>query len=291
MKPKHIVTDAAPTVRMTKAEANRKNSFKSTGPKTQIGKNNVRLNAVKHGFYSHEMIIRRENEAEIEKLQRDLHAQMLPKTALQKLAFKQICYCAWGCELGARLDMRRVNALLFPPEEQESSTDAVRDPAMDSWYAASPEALRAGVRFLDHLKSEVQHRGSVPEDLKDSVRKGFGPGFLDLLDQPKSPISKDSLLLAHHLVRHAGTFKRPLPPIAGAAPEVIVDPQQSLLATLKLIELMKEFLVGLRQMDNRTLQAAARVSAGDSPPRHFASATRALQRAVDWYQYLLANNL
>ena len=59
---------------------------------------------------------------------------------------------------------------------------------------------------------------------------------------------------------------------------------------LKLIELKKQFLVDLRQMDNRT-QAAARVSAGDSPPRHFASATRALQRAVDWYQYLVANNL
>ena len=72
---------------------------------------------------------------------------------------------------------------------------------------------------------------------------------------------------------------------------MIVDPQQSLLATLKLIKLMKEFLVDLRQMNNRTLSAAARVSAGDSPPRHFASATRALQRAVKSYQYLVANNL
>ncbi len=276
---------------MSKPESNRENSRESTGPKTQIGKNNVRLNAVKLGFYAKEMIIRRENKAKIEKLQRDLHAQMLPKTALQKLAFKQICYCAWGCELGALLDMRRVNALLFPPEEQESSPDTGRDPTMDSWYAASPEDLRKGVHFLDHLKIEVERGGRVPEDLKDSVRKGFGPRFLDLLDQPKSPNSHDALLLAHHLFRHAGTFKRPLPPIAGAAPEVIVDPQQSLLATLKLIELMKEFLVGLRQMDNRTLQAAARVSSGDSPPRHFASATRALQRAVDWYQYLVANNL
>ena len=290
MKRDNTVTDAAPTVRMTKAEANRKNAHKSTGPRTAIGKKNVRLNAFKHGFYAHEMIIRRENKAEIEKLQRDLHAQMLPKTALQKLAFKQICYCAWGCESGARLDMRQVNALLFPPEEQESSPDTVRNPAMDSWYAASPEALRAGVRFLDHLKSVVQHRGDVPEELKDSVRKGFGSGFLDLLDQPKSLISRDALLFAHHLCRHAGKFKRPLPPIAQEGPEVIPDPQQSLLATLKLIELKKQFLVDLRQMDNRT-QAAARVSAGDSPPRHFASATRALQRAVDWYQYLVANNL
>jgi hypothetical protein len=187
--------------------------------------------------------------------------------------------------------MRQVNALLFPPEEQESPTDTVRNPAMDSWYAASPEALRQGVRFLDYLKIEVERGGCVPEELKDSARKGFGSAFLDLLDQPKSPISQDSLLVAHYLSRHARIFKRSLPQIAQEGPEVVVDPQQSLLATLKLIELMKEFLGDLRQMDNRTLQAAARVSAGVSPPRHFASATRALRHAVNWYQYLLANNL
>jgi hypothetical protein len=83
-----------------------------------MGKKNVRHNAVKHAFYAHEMIIRPENKAEIEKLQRDLHAQMRPKTALQKLAFKQICYLAWRCELGARLDMRQVNALLFLPRSR-----------------------------------------------------------------------------------------------------------------------------------------------------------------------------
>ena len=164
------------------------------------------------------MIIRPQNKAEIKKLQRDVQAQMLPKTALQKIAFKQIGYCAWWCELGARLDMRQVNALLFPPQEQESSPDTVRNPAMDSWYAASPKALRAGLRFLDHLKSEVQQRRGVPEELKDSVRKGFGSGFLDLLDQPKSPIGQDALLLAHHLLRHAKKFKRPLPPIAPGRP-------------------------------------------------------------------------
>ncbi len=281
MKLKKTVTQAV-------LAANR--AKRHTGPKTQIGKKNVRHNAVKHAYYAHELIIRPENKAEIEKLQRALHTQLLPKTALQKLAFKQICYCAWRCELGARLDMRQVNALLFPAEEQKSSTDTVRNPAMDSWYAASPEDLRKGVLFLDYLKSEVERGWSVPEELKDSVRKGFGPGFLDLLDQPKSPISQDALLMAHHLTENARIFNPPLPEEPRKGPEVIVDPQQTLIATLKLIELMKQFLVDIRQMHSQTLQTAARVNAGDSPPRHFTTATRALQHAVDWYQYLLANN-
>jgi hypothetical protein len=274
-----------------KCEANRKNALKSTGPKTRMGKRNVRLNALKHGFYAHEMTIRPEYKTEINSLQSALHAQLRPKTALQQLAFKAVSYCAWHCELAARLDMRRVNALLFPPDKQEPSPNSDGKPTMDSWYAASPESLRKGVRFLDHLELEVQRCGDVPEELKDSVRQGFGPRFLDLLEQPKSTISLDALLLAHHLQRHADTFRRPLPPQTPEGPELIIDPQQSLQATLRLIDLMKEFLNNLRQIDGRVLEEPTRARAIDSPLRHFADATRALHRAVDWYQHLVSNAL
>ena len=274
----------------TKSEANRRNSLKSTGPRTQTGKKNVRLNALKHGFYAQEMIIRPECKTEIDTLQGDLHLQLLPKTALQRLAYKEVLYWAWHCELAARLDTSRVNALLFPPDEQESSPSTDR-PVMDSPYTASREHLRKGVRFLDHLKLEVERCGEVPEELKESVRKGFGSRFLDLLDQPKSPISRDALLLAHHITRHAKTFRRPLPPQTREGPEPIIDPQQSLQATLKLIELMKEFLNELRQINREARDGATRVSAGDSHLRHFADATRALHRAVDWYQHLVTNKL
>jgi hypothetical protein len=162
---------------------------------------------------------------------------------------------------------------------------------MNSWFAASPEDLCKGLRFIDHLKAEVERCGGVPEELKDSVLKGFGPGFLDLLGQPKSSISLDALLLAQHLDKHAKTFGKPLPPRTGEGPEVIVDPQQTLRSTLKLIELMKEFLNDLRQINRGARENASRVVAGDSPPRHFASATRALHRAIAWYQYLVRNGL
>jgi hypothetical protein len=59
------------------------------------------------------MIIRPENKTEIDTLQGGIYSQLLPKTALQKLAFKEIVHCAWQCELAARLDMLRVNGVLF----------------------------------------------------------------------------------------------------------------------------------------------------------------------------------
>jgi hypothetical protein len=137
----------------------------------------------------------------------------------------------------------------------------------------------------------LQATGHVPEELEDSVRKGFGPRFLDLLDQPKSPISHSALLLAHHLVTHAKKFRKPLPPQNQEGPEVIIDPQQSVQALLNLIEVKKEFLNDLRQINSKAREEATRVGAGDSPPRHFADATRALRRAVAWYQHLVTNNL
>ena len=43
--------------RMTKAESNRKNALKSTGPKTLRGKRYSRSNARTHGLYSRELLV------------------------------------------------------------------------------------------------------------------------------------------------------------------------------------------------------------------------------------------
>ena len=45
-----------------KAEANRRNALKSTGPKTPEGKAAVRLNALRHGLRSEEILLPGEDE-------------------------------------------------------------------------------------------------------------------------------------------------------------------------------------------------------------------------------------
>jgi hypothetical protein len=257
-----------------KVEANRRNARLSTGPKTQAGKRNVRLNAQKHGLYAQEIVLRPENEAEINQLRKHLDAELKPTSALQQIAFKTILQCYLRFHLSSSFDIRVLNAAVFPPEQQESSSKNDDRPVMEAWFGQSPEALRNGIRFLDRLKDEVREHGEVPEELKDSVRKGFGPDFTDLLQQPKSPISQDALLFADHLLRHEKTFGKPLPHRRAEGPEVIVDPQQSLRATLNLIELKRGFLEDLRQIQRQAGQENARVNASDSPPRHFTDAFR-----------------
>jgi hypothetical protein len=53
-----------------KAESNRRNALKSTGPKTPEGKAAMRLNALKHGLLSREIFLPGEDEAALEELRR-----------------------------------------------------------------------------------------------------------------------------------------------------------------------------------------------------------------------------
>jgi len=54
-----------------KAEANRQNALKSTGPKTPAGKAAVRLSALRHGLLSEEILLPGEDEEALRELEED----------------------------------------------------------------------------------------------------------------------------------------------------------------------------------------------------------------------------
>src|SRR5215472_1970254 len=58
--------------------ANRRNSQKSTGPRTEPGKAVSSFNALKTGIYSNALIIRAENAGELENLTAEFHALYKP---------------------------------------------------------------------------------------------------------------------------------------------------------------------------------------------------------------------
>jgi hypothetical protein len=61
--------------------ANRRNSQKSTGPRTAAGKSLSSFNALKTGIYSNALIIRAENVGELENLTAEFHALYQPVAA------------------------------------------------------------------------------------------------------------------------------------------------------------------------------------------------------------------
>ncbi len=56
-------------------EANRRNALKSTGPKTPEGKAAVRLNALKHGLLSRDILLPGEDEAALGELRERLRGR------------------------------------------------------------------------------------------------------------------------------------------------------------------------------------------------------------------------
>jgi hypothetical protein len=87
----------------TKAAANRQNTLKSTGPKTPDGKATVRLNALRHGLVSEE-ILPAEDEEALRELTEGLRAELQPVGELEGLLVDRITSLLWRLRRLARVE-------------------------------------------------------------------------------------------------------------------------------------------------------------------------------------------
>ncbi len=78
-----------------KTQANRRNSLKSTGPKTSEGKAAVRLNALKHGLLSREILLPGEDEEALRELGERLRDELQPIGELENLLVDRIISSYW----------------------------------------------------------------------------------------------------------------------------------------------------------------------------------------------------
>ena len=82
-----------------KLEANRGNARKSTGPKTDAGKQTSRLNAVTHGLLAKAVVITagsyREDAEEFTRLLDGLRAQYTPEGMAEDLEVQQLALYYW----------------------------------------------------------------------------------------------------------------------------------------------------------------------------------------------------
>ena len=59
-------------------QANRCNAWKSTGPRTAEGKAVVAQNAVKHGLFAHENVLKCEKQSDFDRFREELLAGLAP---------------------------------------------------------------------------------------------------------------------------------------------------------------------------------------------------------------------
>ena len=101
-----------------KAEANRRNALKSTGPRTPEGKAAVRLNAIRHGLLSREALLSGEDPEALRELGEHLRAELQPVGELENLLVDRVIAAFW--RLGR---LGRVEAGIFAWERLEELSE------------------------------------------------------------------------------------------------------------------------------------------------------------------------
>jgi len=273
-----------------------KSARNSSGPKTPNGKRNSSRNSTKHGFFAKELVLSDEEKMEVETLHLTLREELRPVTALQSIGLEKIVCCAWRCKLAARLEARRLRILLDTPQDREIKPEDAQDPARMRWYAASRQDLGNAIRVLNDVRLEFEHLGLIPEERKENLDGLFGFGCYDSLTKWPS-MNKQTILLAIHMAEHAKNFGKgegPPYPDEKELAKTVVDPSQSLQMVKKLIDEKLQHLHDLRRSwDQRASESVAAQAASpvDFAPRYFTTATRDLQRAVEWYMSLKKSRL
>src|SRR5829696_6221475 len=130
-----------------KAQSNRQNALKSTGPKTPEGKDAVRLNALKHGLLSQEILLPGEDEEALRELGQSLRAELQPVGELESLLVDRIIASYWRLRR-----LGRVEAGIF------------------AWELYGELERRAHEEVSSNTKQPVEFRVVYDDDLRPPER-------------------------------------------------------------------------------------------------------------------------
>ncbi len=76
-------------------ETNRRNSRRSTGPKTRTGKAASKMNAMKHGLLAEQVVVRGENPVEFAGVLESLIDEFQPQGPLEEQLVERVAACMW----------------------------------------------------------------------------------------------------------------------------------------------------------------------------------------------------
>src|SRR3712207_4866399 len=106
------------------ADANRRNAQKSTGPKKPEGKAAVRLNALKHGLLSQELLLPGEDEAALMGLAERLVADLQPEGALEILLVEDIIVAYWRLRRFRRVESDMFARQLYEDMREQAQSES-----------------------------------------------------------------------------------------------------------------------------------------------------------------------
>jgi len=116
--------------------ANRQNALKSTGPKTAEGKAAVSQNALKHGLFAHEAVIRGESQAEFELHRQAFLAEWCPVGATECMMAERIVSLSWRLRRAELMQNQAMDCMILRHVVAETDRDLNR--GYSRAYGVSP---------------------------------------------------------------------------------------------------------------------------------------------------------
>jgi len=183
------------TVSPAKIEANRRNALKSTGPRTERGKANVRFNALKHGFLSKQVVISSkrigEDAKEFEALLERLMEHYDPANVAEEVQVEMIAVCLWRDRRLLRCEVEEAGRARAAKEPNPAPEDKDPDPA-------------GILRLLRKAETEIDKEGDFSPETKSSVASLFGwevpqEGNMKEIYRKQEEILRDIRKMIHNL--------------------------------------------------------------------------------------------
>jgi len=99
-------------------KANQQNSQKSTGPRSAEGKDIVSQNAVKHGLFGSEAVVKGENQDDFDLFRDEMLAELAPFGAVESMLAGRVVSLSWRLKRVEQMQNQALDVMLTPDESQ-----------------------------------------------------------------------------------------------------------------------------------------------------------------------------
>jgi len=164
---------------LRKADSNRRNALKSTGPRTEKGKRVSRWNPLKHGLLAREVVIqtgeRKENLAEFKSLLAQLGKSLEPKGVLEEMLVEGIAVCYWRWRRALRCEAGEIATAQSSLSNVEAEMGVATHQALEECRGVTSKGVQERIDLLDTLSQNVGGNELLSGEYKNQLQEKFGP--------------------------------------------------------------------------------------------------------------------
>ena len=164
--------------------ANRKNSRRSTGPRTQEGKDKVRINALRHGLLSREVVLESgENRAEYDLMLEVLVAEYQPRGMIEEMLVDRIASCYWRLGRVIRYETGVLRSQRNKAREDEINRlvslldrgiEILNEDGATEMLTKTSRGIRYLINRLENAQNELEQKGFLSEATHESGLLNIG---------------------------------------------------------------------------------------------------------------------